>query len=69
MEKTNVLKSSFEENGFISPVNIITKQQAKQHRIKLENAEDLLGSLHYKSKVHTVIKSAYELATNKNCSM
>ena len=65
MEKTNGLKSSFEENGFISPVNIITKQQAKKHRIKLENAEDLLGSLHYKSKVHTVIKSAYELATNK----
>ena len=64
MEKTNVLKSSFEENGFISPVNIITKEQARYYRIKLENAENLLGSLHYKSKVHTIIKSAYELATN-----
>ena len=59
-EKIKGLKSSFEENGFISPVDIISKEQAKQHRIKLENAEDLLGSLQYKSKVHTVIKSAYE---------
>ena len=31
-----------------------------------EDAEKKLGPIHYKSKVHTVLKSAFDLATNKN---
>ena len=62
--EVNDYRSSFQKNGFISPVDIIDVDQVFSHRKKLEEAEDVLGSLHYKSKVHTIIKSAYELASN-----
>ena len=54
------------ENGFLSPVKIIDHDEALNHRRKLEDAEKKLGTIHYKSKVHTVLKSAFDLATNKN---
>ena len=62
--EVNDYRSSFQKNGFISPVDIIDVDQIFSHRKKLEEAENVLGSLHYKSKVHTIIKSAYELASN-----
>ena len=65
--EVNDYRSSFQKNGFISPVDIIDVDQVFSHRKKLEEAEDVLGSLHYKSKVHTIIKSAYELASTQRC--
>jgi len=54
------------ENGFLSPVNIIDQDEALKHRKKLEDAEEILGPLHYKSKIHILLKSAFDLAANKN---
>ena len=48
--EVNDYRSSFQKNGFISPVDIIDVDQVFSHRKKLEEAEDVLGSLHYKSK-------------------
>ena len=59
-------QQDYNENGFISPVRIISFEEAKKHRDTLENTEKVLGNMHYQSKIHTILKSAYELATNKN---
>ncbi len=56
----------YNENGFISPVKIISFEEARKHRDILENTEKVLGNMHYQSKIHTILKSAYELATHKN---
>ena len=63
--KKNGLRKIYDKDGYLSPIDIITKDEAKNHRNRLELAETKIGSLHYKSKVHTIIKSAYELATNR----
>jgi len=66
-KKTKItgLRKIYDKDGYLSPIDIITKDEAKNHRNRLELAENKIGSLHYKSKVHTIIKSAYELATNR----
>ena len=64
--KNQALVTDYLENGFISPVDIIDESNALYHRKKLEGAEQKLGLLHYKSKVHTVLKSAFDLATHNN---
>ena len=51
-------------NGFVAPVPILSTGEAKTHRHRLERAEDLIGNLHYKAKVHTVLTSPWELATH-----
>ena len=56
--KINDLREIYDQDGYLSPIDIITKYEAKYHRNRLELAETEIGSLHYKSKVHTIIKSA-----------
>ena len=46
-------------------MKIISENEALNHRMILEKTEKKIGNLHYKSKVHTILKSPYELATNK----
>tara|TARA_Y100001970_G_scaffold91591_1_gene115529 strand:- start:3012 stop:3803 length:792 start_codon:yes stop_codon:yes gene_type:complete len=60
----NLLVKKYWENGFISNVPIISNNEAKKHRKFLEEAEKKVGSLHYKTKVHTILTSPYQLATN-----
>ena len=51
-------------NGFIDGISLLNANEVAQHRGHLEKAERVLGhSLHYVNKVHTVLRSAYELAT------
>ena len=52
----------FEENGYISPVPFMSEEEAIYHRARLEKIEDQIGSLHYRSKAHTFMTSALELA-------
>ena len=66
MNNLDRYKKDYNENGFISPVRIISSEEAKKHRDILENTEKILGNMHYQSKIHTILKSAYELATHKN---
>ena len=60
---THKLAESYNRDGYASPVDIITAQEAREHRKALENAETEFGVLHYKTKVHTILCSPLELAT------
>ena len=49
------LSKFYEKNGYVSPVKLLSETEAAQHRNRLEEAEKKLGSLHYRSKVHTIL--------------
>ena len=51
-------------NGYASPIKLLSMGEAEKHRKRLEAAEKKLGSLHYRSKIHTILTSPFELATN-----
>ena len=57
------LKDAYRHDGYISGVNILTASQAAAHRRAMEDAEARIGPLHYKTKVHTILRSPLELAT------
>ena len=59
------LAENFQKNGFVSGIRIMSSQEADAHRNRLEYAESQTGALHYKSKVHTILTSPLEIATNK----
>lgn len=54
----------YARDGFLSPVDILTSAEAAHHRARLEAAEAKIGPLHYKAKVHTILRSPLELATH-----
>lgn len=56
------LHQDYERDGYVSPVDILTAQEAAEHRRALEDAEARIGNLHYKSKMHTILRSPLELA-------
>ena len=58
------LSKFYEKNGYVSPVKLLSEAEAAKHRNRLEEAEKQLGSLHYRSKVHTILTSPFELATS-----
>ena len=60
----SVLTDRYRSDGFVSPVPILTPDEAAQHRATMEAAETELGNLHYKDKVHTILPSAFALATH-----
>ncbi len=51
-------------DGFIGGVPVLSAYAAARHRHMLEDAEVQVGPLHYHSKVHTILRSPYELATH-----
>ena len=59
------LADQYQKNGFVSGIQIISMREAWAHRNRLEQAENQVGDLHYKSKVHTILTSPLEIATNK----
>jgi ectoine hydroxylase-related dioxygenase (phytanoyl-CoA dioxygenase family) len=58
----NRLASDYRRDGVVS-TPIIDAAEAGRHRSAMEEAERILGPMHYVDKVHTVVNSAYELAT------
>ena len=54
----------YREDGFITGVEIISEQSALEHRRVFEDAEKRSGAMHYKTKIHTLLASPFELATN-----
>ena len=53
------------QDGFLNGLKVVDPDEAKAHREQLEEAERRIGyGLHYHSKVHTVLRSPYELATH-----
>ena len=57
------IAASYEKNGFVSPVRLISEQDAIHHRGLLEEAETSFGNMHYRSKIHTIHTSPLILAT------
>ncbi len=57
------LTETYWQNGFVHGVPALSPAQAAEHRRLLEEAEERFGSLHYRDKVHTALRSPYELAT------
>ena len=59
------LKAQYEEAGYFSPIPLIDRKKAASYLELLEAIEHKTGSLHYRSKIHTVLGMAHKLATNK----
>ncbi len=57
------IKTDYERDGFVSGVRLLSENDALAHRGRLEQAEKKIGNMHYKSKVHTILTSPYEIAT------
>jgi ectoine hydroxylase-related dioxygenase (phytanoyl-CoA dioxygenase family) len=55
---------SYARDGFLYPIAILSEDEAAAHRARLETAEAAIGALHYKPKVHTILRSPCELATH-----
>ncbi|MEM7408013.1 MAG: phytanoyl-CoA dioxygenase family protein [Pseudomonadota bacterium] len=60
----DALAVSYARDGFLSPVPILSAEEAAAHRVELEHVEQQLGVLHYKNKVHTIWPAAFALATH-----
>ena len=59
------LATDYHRDGFITGIPIISEAEADHHRTRMEDAEAQIGSLHYRSKAHTILTSPWELATSK----
>ncbi len=55
--------SDYQQNGYVSGVALLDSNTALHHRRLMEQAEQNHGKLHYLTKIHTLLKSPYELAT------
>ncbi len=60
---TTQVTEQYNEDGYVSGIRIVDEELAKQHRGKLEAIESEQGSLHYLTKIHTLLPSPFELAT------
>lgn len=58
------VKSVYDRQGFLSPVDVLSESEAARHRRRLEDAERAIGPLHYLAKAHTILRSPHELATH-----
>ncbi len=58
------LKDRYDSEGFVSPIRILDGSGTVRHRVALEDAEARIAPLHYKFKVHTILRSPFELATH-----
>ena len=67
MADIDQVHSTYQEQGFVSQFTVLDTADAAVHRSTLEKAEAELGPLHYINKIHTVMASAYELATHPTC--
>ena len=58
------LREDYDRDGYVSGLPILNGEEAARHRAALEAAEATRGSLHYRAKMHTVMRSPLELATH-----
>jgi ectoine hydroxylase-related dioxygenase (phytanoyl-CoA dioxygenase family) len=61
---TSELAQDYTRDGFISGIGVLSAEEVTTHRAQLEKVESQIGPLHYHNKVHTVLRSPYELATH-----
>ena len=58
------MADTYRRDGFVSPVKLLRPGDARAQRIAMESVEAEHGSLHYVSKVHTLLDFAADLATD-----
>ena len=59
------IRLNWDRDGFISPLRILSAESALHHRSVMEATEAQHGKLHYKFKMHSVLKSPWDIATNE----
>ncbi len=64
LDRLQAAAESYAKDGFLSPVGILTAEEAAYHRARMVEAEALIGPLHYRTKVHTILRSPLALATD-----
>ena len=57
------LSQTYECDGYIGGVPILSTEAMVRHRASMKAGEKKIGSLHNKSKVHTILISTLKLAT------
>lgn len=61
---TRKLAADYDRNGYVTGVPVLSPEETARHRAYLENLEAREGKLHYKAKLHTVMTSPLEMATD-----
>jgi len=56
------LMRDYSRDGYVSAIDILDAETAARHRAAMEAAETDFGPLHYKTKIHTILRSPFELA-------
>ena len=65
MSSYEEIRATYERDGVVGEVPVVTEREAAEHRQRLEAGEAEFGqSLHYINKVHTAMTSPYELVTS-----
>ncbi|MEO0822252.1 MAG: phytanoyl-CoA dioxygenase family protein [Pseudomonadota bacterium] len=64
LDRIPALAERYRRDGYLSGVEIVTPEEAARHRAALEAAESRIGPVHYRPKIHTVLTSALDLATD-----
>ena len=54
----------YQQQGYLAPIDVIDADAAAAHRQALEQAETRLGPIHYLAKMHTVMTSPAQLASD-----
>jgi ectoine hydroxylase-related dioxygenase (phytanoyl-CoA dioxygenase family) len=61
---TETLARTYDRDGYLTAVPILTESEAAAHRQALEDIEARRGPVHYKAKLHTVMTSPLAMATH-----
>ena len=61
----NTFSEQYQTDGYISPIRIMSTEDAQSYRNTMEAFEEKVGSLHFRFKIHTALPMAYEIATNE----
>lgn len=65
MQDLKDVANTYQRDGVVGEVPIMSVEEAASHRARLEAVEaDFGGSLHYINKIHTAMASPYELVTS-----
>lgn len=54
----------YDRLGYLSPVDIVTPEEAAAVRADMERAEAEIGPLHYRPKMHTILPSVWSLVSH-----
>jgi len=59
------IRATWDREGYVSPLCVFSGETAATHRKIMEETEAVHGKLHYRYKMHTVLPSLWEIATNE----